>query len=119
MDVGLFDFDLPEDRIALRPASPRDAARLLVVRPDSAQPFADLGIRDLPSLLQPGDALVLNDTRVIPSRLRGRRYRGEDSARVERSRQPRSAPRPCQANGHNVNTSDSRCAQPATNVAAT
>ncbi|WP_038367670.1 tRNA preQ1(34) S-adenosylmethionine ribosyltransferase-isomerase QueA [Bosea sp. UNC402CLCol] len=83
MDVGLFDFDLPEDRIALRPASPRDAARLLVVRPDAAQPFADLGIRDLPSLLHPGDALVLNDTRVIPSRLRGRRYRGEDSARVE------------------------------------
>ena len=83
MNVDLFDFDLPEDRIALRPASPRDAARLLVVRPDTPEPFADMGIRDLPALLQPGDALVLNDTRVIPSRLRGRRYRGEDSARVE------------------------------------
>ncbi len=83
MDVGLFDFDLPEDRIALRPASPRDAARLLVVRPDDAAPFADHGIRDLASLLQPGDALVLNDTRVIPSRLHGRRWRGETSARVE------------------------------------
>ena len=83
MDVGLFDFDLPEDRIALRPASPRDAARLLVVRPDAPEPLQDRGIRDLVSLLEPGDALVLNDTRVIPSRLRGRRYRGADSARVE------------------------------------
>ncbi|HEV7258854.1 MAG TPA: tRNA preQ1(34) S-adenosylmethionine ribosyltransferase-isomerase QueA [Bosea sp. (in: a-proteobacteria)] len=83
MDVGLFDFDLPEDRIALRPASPRDAARLLVVRPDAREPFEDRGIRDLVSLLEPGDALVLNDTRVIPSRLYGRRYRGEASARIE------------------------------------
>ena len=83
MDVGLFDFDLPEDRIALRPVSPRDAARLLVVRPDADQPFEDRGIRDLVSLLRPGDALVLNDTRVIPSRLHGRRYRGETSARIE------------------------------------
>lgn len=83
MDVGLFDFDLPEDRIALRPASPRDAARLLVVKPDAPQPFEDRGIRDLVSLLEPGDALVLNDTRVIPSRLYGRRYRGETSARIE------------------------------------
>lgn len=83
MDVGLFDFDLPEDRIALRPVSPRDAARLLVVRPDDPQPFEDRGIRDLVQLLQPGDALVLNDTRVIPSRLYGRRRRGEASARIE------------------------------------
>ena len=83
MNVDLFDFDLPVDRIALRPASPRDAARLLVVRPGTAEPLEDRGIRDLVSLLQPGDALVLNDTRVIPSRLRGRRHRGEDSARVE------------------------------------
>ena len=83
MDVGLFDFDLPEDRIALRPASPRDAARLLVVRPDAAEPLEDRGIRDLVSLLQPGDALVLNDTRVIPSRLYGGRRRGDSVARVE------------------------------------
>jgi len=83
MNVDLFDFDLPEDRIALRPASPRDAARLLVVRPDAAEPLEDRSIRDLVSLLRPGDALVLNDTRVIPSRLRGRRYRGADSARIE------------------------------------
>lgn len=83
MNVGLFDFDLPEDRIALRPASPRDAARLLVVSPDAAQPFEDRGVRDLVGLLRPGDALVLNDTRVIPSRLHGRRCRGEATARVE------------------------------------
>lgn len=83
MDVGLFDFELPEDRIALRPVSPRDAARMLVVRPDDPQPFADAHVRDLVSLLRPGDALVLNDTRVIPSRLYGRRYRGETSARIE------------------------------------
>lgn len=83
MNVGLFDFELPEGRIALRPASPRDAARLLVVRPDAAEPFEDRGVRDLAALLQPGDALVLNDTRVIPSRLKGRRLRGEVSARIE------------------------------------
>lgn len=83
MDVDLFDFDLPEDRIALRPASPRDSARLLVVKPGAPEPLDDRIIRDLPLLLQPGDALVLNDTRVIPSRLRGRRWRGEDSARIE------------------------------------
>lgn len=83
MDVGLFDFDLPEERIALRPVSPRDAARLLVVRPGAPEPLEDRGIRDLVELLQPGDALVLNDTRVIPSRLWGRRYRGEVSARIE------------------------------------
>lgn len=83
MDVGLFDFELPEDRIALRPKSPRDAARLLVVRPDAAEPLADRGVADLVSLLAPGDALVLNDTRVIPSRLRGRRARGATSAAIE------------------------------------
>ena len=83
MDVDLFDFDLPEDRIALRPVSPRDAARLLVVRPDSVPEFEDLHARDLDRLLRPGDALVLNDTRVIPSRLYGRRHRGDASARIE------------------------------------
>jgi S-adenosylmethionine:tRNA ribosyltransferase-isomerase len=83
VDVGLFDFDLPDTRIALRPASPRDAARLLVVRPDAVEPLEDRGISDLVCLLRPGDALVLNDTRVIPSRLFGRRQRGEVFARVE------------------------------------
>jgi len=68
--VDLFDFDLPEDRIALRPASPRDAARLLVV--DDAG-LHDRGVGDLPSLLRSGDCLVFNDTRVIPAQLTGRR----------------------------------------------
>ena len=71
MRVDLFDFDLPPDRIALRPARPRDAARMLVVR--AAGPFEDAGVRDLPRLLRPGDVLVFNDTRVIPAQLEGRR----------------------------------------------
>ena len=83
MRVDLFDFELPEDRIALRPASPRDAARLLVVRPGAAPVLEDRVVRDLPDLLEPGDVLVLNDTKVIPARLFGLRVRGEAAARVE------------------------------------
>jgi S-adenosylmethionine:tRNA ribosyltransferase-isomerase len=71
MRLSDFDFDLPEDRIALRPAEPRDAARLLVVRPGS--PLADHVVRELPDFLRPGDAMVFNDTRVIPARLSGLR----------------------------------------------
>ena len=71
MRVDLFDFDLPADRIALRPARPRDAARLLQV--PGTSDFADLGVRDLPRLLRAGDVLVFNDTRVIPAQLEGRR----------------------------------------------
>jgi S-adenosylmethionine:tRNA ribosyltransferase-isomerase len=71
MRVDLFDFDLPTDRIALRPARPRDAARLLHVPGQGA--FADLGVRDLPRLLRAGDVLVFNDTRVIPAQLEGQR----------------------------------------------
>ena len=71
MRVDLFDFDLPNERIALRPARPRDAARMLVVRGDD--PFQDSHVRDLPDLLEPGDVLVFNDTRVIPAQLEGRR----------------------------------------------
>jgi S-adenosylmethionine:tRNA ribosyltransferase-isomerase len=70
-----FDFDLPDDRIALRPASPRDAARLLVVTPGEA--LRDLSVADLPDLLRAGDVLVLNDTKVIPARLKGVRHREE------------------------------------------
>lgn len=73
MDVGLFDFDLPQERIALRPAEPRDAARMLVLAGDA--PPRDAVVRDLPSLLRPGDCLVFNDTRVIPAQLEG--IRGE------------------------------------------
>ena len=65
MRTDLFDFALPEDRIALRPASPRDSARLLVVRPGEATAFEDRSMGDLPALLRPGDAVVVNDTKVI------------------------------------------------------
>jgi S-adenosylmethionine:tRNA ribosyltransferase-isomerase len=71
--VDLFDFDLPQDLIAQRPASPRDAARLLDVAPDGLH---DRTVRDLPTLLQAGDLLVFNDTKVIPARLLGRRASG-------------------------------------------
>lgn len=70
MRVDDFDFELPQDLIALRPASPRDAARMLVVRPGSLE---DRVVRDLPALLAPGDVLVFNDTRVIPAQLFGRK----------------------------------------------
>ncbi|MCD1624219.1 tRNA preQ1(34) S-adenosylmethionine ribosyltransferase-isomerase QueA [Citromicrobium bathyomarinum] len=73
MKVDLFDFDLPPERIALRPVSPRDAAKMLVV--DGAAPFADRQVRDLPDLLRAGDMLVFNDTRVIPAQLEGERIR--------------------------------------------
>ena len=76
MKVDLFDFELPQERIALRPVHPRDAARMLVVRGSDA-PFEDSGVRDLPSLLNRGDVLVFNDTRVIPAQLEGRRADGE------------------------------------------
>jgi len=70
MRVDAFDFDLPPERIALRPARPRDAARMLVVEGGAMR---DLGVRDLPSQLRAGDCLVFNDTRVIPAQLEGRR----------------------------------------------
>ena len=81
MLTDLFDFDLPPERIALRPVSPRDAARLLVVRPGVTPELDDRSVRDLPDLLQPGDALVVNDSKVIPARLNGRRIgRGSEPA---------------------------------------
>jgi S-adenosylmethionine:tRNA ribosyltransferase-isomerase len=70
MRVDEFDFELPPECIAQRPAEPRDAARLLAIRRDG---LADRVIRDLPDLLSPGDLLVFNDTRVVPARLEGRR----------------------------------------------
>ncbi len=84
MRTDAFDFDLPESAIALRPARPRDSARLLVVRPEGEPEIADCGVRDLVSALEPGDLLVLNDTRVIPARLDGVRDRGDGQvARIE------------------------------------
>jgi S-adenosylmethionine:tRNA ribosyltransferase-isomerase len=103
MRTELFDFELPQDRIALRPVHPRDAARMLVVRPSSMPctsrtttleiplpqvlatieaSFEDRMVRDLPKLLQPGDALVLNDTRVIAASLEGVRTRNGNAAHV-------------------------------------
>ncbi|MEO1198975.1 MAG: tRNA preQ1(34) S-adenosylmethionine ribosyltransferase-isomerase QueA [Pseudomonadota bacterium] len=73
MRLDAFDFALPEGRIALRPVVPRDAARLLSVRPGSAPEFEDGVVSDLPALLAPGDVLVFNDTRVIPAQFEARR----------------------------------------------
>jgi S-adenosylmethionine:tRNA ribosyltransferase-isomerase len=78
--VDLFDFDLPQTRIALRPAAPRDAARLLVVTPEALR---DAQVRDLPGFLRRGDVLVVNDAKVIPAQLFGWRRRGEAVARIE------------------------------------
>ncbi len=71
MRVDQFDFDLPPERIALRPASPRHAARMLVARGDTE--LSDRIVSDLPALLNRGDVLVFNDTRVIPAQLEGTR----------------------------------------------
>jgi S-adenosylmethionine:tRNA ribosyltransferase-isomerase len=92
MDVSLFDFDLPEELIALRPASPRDSARMLVVHADGKLEHAH--VRDLPSYLRRGDALVVNDTKVIPARLRGKRAAREvgEGAKFEFLLHKRTAP---------------------------
>ena len=87
MRVDLFDFDLPPDRIALRPAEPRDSARLLLVRPERLE---DHGVRDLPALLRAGDLLVFNDTRVIPAQLEGRRGEARIGATLHKREGPRS-----------------------------
>jgi S-adenosylmethionine:tRNA ribosyltransferase-isomerase len=73
MRTELFDFALPDDRIALRPVSPRDASRLLIVRPQAPSALEDRSMRELPALLRRGDALVVNDTKVLPVNLHGRR----------------------------------------------
>jgi S-adenosylmethionine:tRNA ribosyltransferase-isomerase len=84
MRTNLFDFDLPEDRIALRPVKPRDAAWLLVVRPQAQPSCEDRTIRDLPDLLRRGDVLVVNDTKVLPTSLHGRRIgRGDREPSIE------------------------------------
>ena len=84
MNLSDFDFDLPEGLIATRPARPRSSARLLHAAGDA---ITDLRVTDLPDLLNPGDMLVLNDTRVIPARLTGTRSRatpqGDATARIE------------------------------------
>jgi S-adenosylmethionine:tRNA ribosyltransferase-isomerase len=81
MLTNLFDFELPADRIALRPAVPRDAAKLLVVRRSAV--FEDRTVHDLPGLLRPGDQVVVNDTKVIAAQLRGRRISRATEPRIE------------------------------------
>ncbi len=83
MRVDVFDFDLPDDLIALRPAAPRDGARMLVVDPQAQPRLQDWLVSDLPGFLEKGDVLVVNDTRVIPARLEGRRRRGAAVAKIE------------------------------------
>ncbi|MEQ8825587.1 MAG: tRNA preQ1(34) S-adenosylmethionine ribosyltransferase-isomerase QueA [Filomicrobium sp.] len=83
MKTDLFDFDLPEDRIALRPCEPRDNAKMLVVQPGGAPELTDRSVLQLPNLLQPGDCLVFNDTRVIPAALQGQRERDGNIATIE------------------------------------
>src|SRR3954466_9781859 len=84
MRTDEFDFELPPERIALRPVVPRDAARLLIVRPRSEPGFADRRVNELPDLLRRGDAIVVNDTKVIPARLKGRRIgRGATEPAIE------------------------------------
>jgi S-adenosylmethionine:tRNA ribosyltransferase-isomerase len=91
MRVDLFDFDLPEDQIALRPAEPRDSARLLLVNGDSGQ-SNDLKVADLIDQLDAGDVLVFNDTKVIPAQLEGRRIRGENVVAVSATLHMRMRP---------------------------
>jgi S-adenosylmethionine:tRNA ribosyltransferase-isomerase len=86
MRVDLFDFELPPENIALRPASPRDAARMLVLQGDDT---LDKGVRDLPDLLNPGDCLVFNDTRVIPAQLEGVRGNARIGATLHKREGPR------------------------------
>jgi len=81
MRTDLFDFELPAKSIALRPADPRDSARMLVVQPGAV--LADRGIADLPRLLEPGDQLVVNDTRVISAQLRGRRIGRDTEPKID------------------------------------
>ena len=87
MRVDLFDFDLPPERIALRPASPRDSARLLKVEGGA---ISDHGVGELPDLLRRGDLLVFNDTRVIPAQLEGRRGEARIGATLHKREGPRA-----------------------------
>jgi S-adenosylmethionine:tRNA ribosyltransferase-isomerase len=88
--VDLFDFELPPERIALRPAAPRDSARLLRVGGGSGSALSDHVASDLPRLLRPGDMLVFNDTRVIPAQLEGRRGEARIGATLHKREGPRT-----------------------------
>src|SRR5947209_5991430 len=86
MRVDLFDFELPPERIALRPARPRDSARLLLV---DGREVSDHQVLELPQLLRPGDVLVFNDTKVIPAQLEGRRGHASIGATLHKREGPR------------------------------
>src|SRR6476469_2555116 len=86
MRVDLFDFELPQERIALRPARPRDSARLVLVEGDA---ISDHQVLDLPRLLRPGDVLVFNDTKVIPAQLEGKRGNALIGATLHKREGPR------------------------------
>lgn len=97
MQLSDFDYDLPEELIALRPVRPRRSARLLVVDDAKAPdgPFGDHHVSDLPSLLRPGDALIVNTTKVIAARLAGVRRREStqaEGARIEATLLDRLSP---------------------------
>jgi S-adenosylmethionine:tRNA ribosyltransferase-isomerase len=92
MRLSDFEFDLPDACIALRPAEPRESARLLVVDPRGEQSLRDHCVGDLPGFLRPGDVLVFNDTRVIPARIDGVRHRGDLRAEVEITLHKRERP---------------------------
>src|SRR3954470_9652449 len=81
MRTDLFDFELPAASIALRPAQPRDAAKLLVVQADGV--LRDRVVSELPLWLEPGDQLVVNDTKVISAQLKGRRLGRETEPKIE------------------------------------
>jgi len=97
MRTSDFDFDLPQEAIALRPAEPRDSAKLLVVHPGAGPELVDRTMRDLPSLLRAGDVLVVNDTKVIPARLFGTRERNGVSVDIEATLIKRLGPERWQA----------------------
>src|SRR5579872_5323897 len=86
MRVDLFDFELPQDRIALRPARPRDSAKLLLV---DGREISDHQVLELPDLLRPGDVLVFNDTKVIPAQLEGQRGAASIGATLHKREGPR------------------------------
>src|SRR5438874_93738 len=91
MDVALFDYELPEERIALRPASPRDSARMLVVGEGASLTHAS--VRDLPDFLHKGDLVVVNDSKVIPARLRAHKgIAGAGGPAIELLLHKRTAP---------------------------
>ena len=81
MRTDLFDFELPAGSIALRPASPRDSARMLIVQPDGV--LRDRNVSDLPLLLEPGDQLVVNDAKAIAAQLKGRRIGRDTEPKIE------------------------------------